>query len=103
MFVSIQISICPNKTCKNFENRSTDEVFYGQNEFRIGVFNSKKSHDPYMCYNEKCKNIPAPLIIDPDVLLVLLQSLSVLNNEFFTTGGISLLPGQIILCDQIGS
>ena len=27
-------------------------------------------------YNKRCKNIPAPLIIDPDVLLVLLQSLS---------------------------
>ena len=34
----------------------------------------------YMCYNKKCKNIPAPLIIDPDVLLVLLQSLSVLMS-----------------------
>ena len=25
------------------------------------------------------------------------------TNEFFTTGGISLLPGQIILYEQIGS
>ena len=37
-------------------------------------------HDLYLCYNKKCKNIPAPLIIDPDVLLVLLQSLSVLMS-----------------------
>ena len=38
------------------------------------------AHDLYICYNKKCKNIPAPLIIDPDVLLVLLQSLSVLMS-----------------------
>ena len=38
------------------------------------------NHDLYMCYNKKCKNIPAPLIIDPDVLLALLQSLSVLMS-----------------------
>ena len=61
----------------------------------------ERYHDLYTCYNKKCKNIPAPLLIDPDVSLVLLQSLSA--NEFFTTGGICLLPGQIILCDQIGS
>ena len=37
-------------------------------------------HDLYICYNKKCKHIPASLIIDPDVLLVLLQSLSVLMS-----------------------
>ena len=31
--VSIQISICPNKTCKNFENRSTDKVFMAKMNF----------------------------------------------------------------------
>ena len=50
------------------------------------------SHDLDTCYNKKCKNVPAPLIIDPDVLLVLLQSLSVLMSF-----------SQIILCDLIGS
>ena len=25
--IFLEISICPNKTCKNFENRSTDKVF----------------------------------------------------------------------------
>ena len=34
----------------------------------------------YICYKKKCKSIPAPLIIDPDVLLALLQSLSVLMS-----------------------
>ena len=34
----------------------------------------------YICYKKKCKNIPAPLIIDQDVLLALLQSLSVLMS-----------------------
>ena len=34
----------------------------------------------YICYKKKCKNIPAPLIIDPDVLLALLQSLLVLMS-----------------------
>ena len=58
--------------------------------------------DLYMCYNKKCKNIPARLITHPYVLLVITaESLS--TNEFVTTGGISLLPGQIILCDRIGS
>ena len=37
-------------------------------------------HEMFVCYNKKCKNIPAPLIIDPDVLLALLQSLSVLMS-----------------------
>ena len=54
---------------------------------------------------KSAKNIPAPLIIDPDVLLVLLQSRSVLMSfsQQVVSGGISLLPGQIILYDQIGS
>ena len=34
----------------------------------------------YICYNKKCKNIPAPLIIDPDILFALLQSFSVLMS-----------------------
>ena len=37
-------------------------------------------HEMYICYKKKCINIPAPLIIDPDVLLALLQSLSVLMS-----------------------
>ena len=61
-------------------------------------------HDLYTCYNKKCKNIPATLIIDPDVLLLSLQSLSALMS--FAQQVVSaffLLPGQIILCDQFGS
>ena len=31
--VSILISICPNKTCKTFENRSADKVFMAKINF----------------------------------------------------------------------
>ena len=43
----------------------------------IIMFSKCRKHEMFMCYNKNCKNIPARLIIDPDVLLALLQNLSV--------------------------
>ena len=52
------------------------------------------------CLTKKYKIFPAPLLIDSDVLLHVLQSLSALMS-FFTTGGMNILPSQTILSDEI--
>ena len=51
---------------------------------------------------KKC-NKYAPLIIEPEVLLLLLHSLSLCNNELFTIGGINRFTWGTTFADKPGT